>query len=289
MLRAARADLVIDDNEDDDRDHDYDLDENEIYEQMEWIENGGNAMTLHFWKDKNIDLSFQSISSVSPIMYIPKFNWKDERRHLLRISMAKIRGVDDPETYLRRSVLINNTVKRLQKDSAVNYRFQPPLSDVHEKTSDVSNKWDLENPCDEVASYKHNYTENSSFDYKQPIIVETYSINNIHPAANTAIQNNFPLNVSTQFSSENSFLNESLHTPSSHKTLQDDQNICDQQFSSRSLKQAASSFQMYSSQPCGLQYRNTLYEATTADFSESNSSTVLDSVVYHSLIASLET
>lgn len=293
MLRtAAKADLVIEDDDDDD--DDYDFDENDIYEQMEWIESGCNAMTLHLWKDKDVDLSFQSISSVSPIMYIPKFNWREERHHLLRISMAKIRGVDDPESYLRRSVLINNTVKRLQKDGAVSCRFQRPSS-VHEKNSDESNKWDLENSCNEIVSYKHDYCDENGFHYNKDVTDDDIddddddsTINDIYPDTVTVTQNNFQLSVSRQLSSENSFSSESLHTPVSSKTLQDEQSTCDQPFSCRTLKQACS-LQMYSSQPCGLQYRSTIYEANNIDFSESKSSTVLDSVVYSSLIASLET
>lgn len=291
MLRtAAKADLVIEDDDDDDDDDDYDFDENDIYEQMEWIESGCNAMTLHLWKDKGVDLSFQSISSVSPIMYIPKFNWREERRHLLRISMAKIRGVDDPETYLRRSVLINNTVKRLQKDGAISYRFQPPSSVVHEKNSDESNKWDLENSRDEIVSYKHDYCDENGFHFNKHATTndDDATVNHIYSDAETATHNNFQLSVSTQFTSENSFSNEILHTSVSPKTLQDDQSVCDQPFSCRTLKQACS-VQMYSSQPCGLQYRNTIYEANNTDFSESKSSTVLDAVVYSSLIASIET
>lgn len=41
---------------------------------------------------------------------------KDERRKLLKISVNKLRNIDDAETFLRRSVLIHNTVRRLQRE-----------------------------------------------------------------------------------------------------------------------------------------------------------------------------
>nr|ADY39532.1 hypothetical protein [Hottentotta judaicus] len=42
--------------------------------------------------------------------------WKDERRKVLKMSVNKLRRIDDPEAYLRRSVLINNTVRKLQME-----------------------------------------------------------------------------------------------------------------------------------------------------------------------------
>lgn len=50
------------------------------------------------------------------LLWTPKIKQKDERRKVLKISINKLRRIDDPEVFLRRSVLINNTMKRLQKE-----------------------------------------------------------------------------------------------------------------------------------------------------------------------------
>ena len=39
---------------------------------------------------------------------------REERRKVLKMSVRKLKDIDDPETFLRRSVLVNNTMKRLQ-------------------------------------------------------------------------------------------------------------------------------------------------------------------------------
>ena len=41
-------------------------------------------------------------------------NLSSVRRKVLRVSVRKLKAIDDPETFLRRSVLVNNTMKRLQ-------------------------------------------------------------------------------------------------------------------------------------------------------------------------------
>ncbi|XP_045178171.2 uncharacterized protein LOC123538267 [Mercenaria mercenaria] len=52
---------------------------------------------------------------VSPFLNTPKER-KDERKKILKISVKKIKQLDNPETYLRRTVLVNNTMKRLQTE-----------------------------------------------------------------------------------------------------------------------------------------------------------------------------
>ena len=52
---------------------------------------------------------------ISPFLNTPKQR-RDERRKLYRISMNKLRDIDDSETFLRRSVLINNLARRMQKE-----------------------------------------------------------------------------------------------------------------------------------------------------------------------------
>ncbi|XP_060554640.1 uncharacterized protein LOC132715625 [Ruditapes philippinarum] len=52
---------------------------------------------------------------VSPFLNTPKER-KDERKNILKISVNKIKKLDDPEIFLRRSVLVNNLTKRLQTE-----------------------------------------------------------------------------------------------------------------------------------------------------------------------------
>lgn len=49
-----------------------------------------------------------------PSMISAKYRQKEERRKVLKISCSKLKKIDDPEVSLCRSVLINNTMKRLQ-------------------------------------------------------------------------------------------------------------------------------------------------------------------------------
>lgn len=46
----------------------------------------------------------------------PKYKWKEERKRVLKLSVKKLRSIEDPEAFLSRSVLINNTLKRLQSE-----------------------------------------------------------------------------------------------------------------------------------------------------------------------------
>nr|CAH7769931.1 unnamed protein product [Callosobruchus chinensis] len=52
-----------------------------------------------------------------PSMISPKYRQKEERRKVLKISINKLKKIDDPEVSLCRSVLINNTMKKLQKEA----------------------------------------------------------------------------------------------------------------------------------------------------------------------------
>ena len=52
---------------------------------------------------------------ISALWNTPKQR-RDDKRRVLRISVQKLRQIDDPEHFLRRSVLINNTMKRMQRE-----------------------------------------------------------------------------------------------------------------------------------------------------------------------------
>ncbi|KAG5893758.1 hypothetical protein JTB14_001203 [Gonioctena quinquepunctata] len=59
-------------------------------------------------------------------MISAKYRQKEERRKVLKTSLNKLKKIDDPEASLCRSVLINNTMKKLQ-DEARNEKLQKQL------------------------------------------------------------------------------------------------------------------------------------------------------------------
>ncbi|XP_036140886.1 uncharacterized protein LOC105833277 isoform X2 [Monomorium pharaonis] len=52
-----------------------------------------------------------------PTMISAKYRAREERRRLLKISAGKLKRIEDPEASLCRSVLINNAVRRLQREN----------------------------------------------------------------------------------------------------------------------------------------------------------------------------
>ncbi|XP_045178134.2 uncharacterized protein LOC123538229 [Mercenaria mercenaria] len=62
-----------------------------------------------------IDEMYIPSKRVSPFLNTPKER-KDIRRNILKISVKKLKQLDDPESFLRRTVLVNNTMKRLQTE-----------------------------------------------------------------------------------------------------------------------------------------------------------------------------
>lgn len=50
-------------------------------------------------------------------LWSPRLRLRDERKRVLKLSLAKLRRIDDVESCLRRSVLLNNTLRRLQRDA----------------------------------------------------------------------------------------------------------------------------------------------------------------------------
>ena len=48
----------------------------------------------------------------------PKYRHKEEKKKMVKMSYKKLQKMDDPESLLCKAVLINNTLKYLQKSSA---------------------------------------------------------------------------------------------------------------------------------------------------------------------------
>lgn len=60
-------------------------------------------------------------------LWSPRLRLRDERKRVLKLSLAKLRRIDDAESCLRRSVLLNNTLKRLQCEARDEKATPPPL------------------------------------------------------------------------------------------------------------------------------------------------------------------
>ncbi|GFR29391.1 SERTA domain-containing protein [Trichonephila clavata] len=281
---AARANLVIDDDEASDE-------EDKIYEQMDWIEKE-NAVSL--WScdssSEEEDSSFDEKTN-GPVPFLSRSKWKDERRRLLRISMAKIRGVEDPEAYLRRSVLINNTVKRLQTDVPVDYRCHTSASTSFLQgnetyQNDNVSSWDVTKQT-QLNTFEYQYVSSASNDehfcnYPNPENCENMPCSsNFHLACASVSSDKVLHTLEHEGSHADSFCDKS---PADEQRLND--------VTSSSVSKQTSPLHMFSSQPCGLQYRNPVHsEDSREEYRESShsGSSLLDSVVYHSLVTSLET
>ncbi|XP_061552681.1 SERTA domain-containing protein 4 isoform X1 [Phycodurus eques] len=62
-----------------------------------------------FVDDDEASFSFRTYcQTVAPVL--------EERAHVLRLSLEKMRFIDDPEAFLRRSVLVNNLLRRIRAD-----------------------------------------------------------------------------------------------------------------------------------------------------------------------------
>ncbi|XP_053392840.1 uncharacterized protein LOC128555209 [Mercenaria mercenaria] len=64
-------------------------------------------------EEMGFDEAYIPSKRVSPFLNTPKER-KDIRRNILKLSVKKLKQLDDPEAFLRRTVLVNNTMKRLQ-------------------------------------------------------------------------------------------------------------------------------------------------------------------------------
>uniref|UniRef100_T1IQT4 SERTA domain-containing protein n=1 Tax=Strigamia maritima TaxID=126957 RepID=T1IQT4_STRMM len=62
------------------------------------------------------DLFLQQPAKKLSVYLNTKLRYKEERKRVLKLSISKLRQIDDPEVFLRRSVLISNTIKRLHRE-----------------------------------------------------------------------------------------------------------------------------------------------------------------------------
>lgn len=118
-----------------------------------------------------------------PTMISAKYRAREERRRLLKISAGKLRRIEDPEASLCRSVLINNAVRRLQRENRdEKTRSYGTLPVVASYMDDASKENNIAGVTDEETSSKKryaprieyspiNFTRNSNFTLNFTLLV----------------------------------------------------------------------------------------------------------------------
>lgn len=91
-----------------------------------------------------------------PSMISAKYRQKEERRKVLKISINKLKKIEDPEASLCRSVLINNTMKRLQKEARD--------EKIQKQQLNYPRCYDNDNFLNLKSEFIKNEMKNSSFD-----------------------------------------------------------------------------------------------------------------------------
>ncbi|XP_012227380.1 uncharacterized protein [Linepithema humile] len=109
------------------------------------------------------------IRRTRPTMISAKYRAREERRRLLKISAGKLRRIEDPEASLCRSVLINNAVRRLQRENrdekTRHYGAFPIVSSYMDETSkENSIAGNLIADVDEDASSRKRLADDSRND-----------------------------------------------------------------------------------------------------------------------------
>ncbi|XP_045480075.1 uncharacterized protein LOC123684729 isoform X2 [Harmonia axyridis] len=120
-----------------------------------------------------------------PSMISAKYRQKEERRKVLKISMSKLKKIEDPEASLRRSVLINNTMKRLQQEAKEEKIQKQQLN--YPRICESENLVNLKNEFikNEVKSSEHKVSNKviefleNDFDKKLAEEIETVKANSI--------------------------------------------------------------------------------------------------------------
>ena len=102
----------------------------------------------------------------------PKYRIKLERKKVLKISVMKIKNIDDPEAILRRAVLINNTLKAIQSSlrekkevitvESCGNTFHGSTQETCSYNKSIKNKIDFLSEIDLVPVSNINYEENNN-------------------------------------------------------------------------------------------------------------------------------
>lgn len=251
-----------------------------------------------------IDDAFLSSRRRLPQLWNPRMRWKDERRKVLKLSLNKLRRIKDPEIFLCRSVLINNTVKHLQREIR-----EEKTSRHHAvgRTSYISGTCSSSTDPGSFAS--HSSSKSWSFDAEPADVIprkascDSVSFSSVSGTEEGISNYDELFNLEEVLQIDERCRQSMPHTESASGQLTschsvaftcpvpNSNNECPKHvYSSRCRGKSQddrSSRRPASPNPCATQYRIN-HDSYRSD-APSHGSSVLDSVVYQSLLASLET
>lgn len=267
-------------------------------------------------------------------MWNSRQRWKDERKRVLKLSLAKLAEIEDPELCMHRSVVINNTVKRLHMDiknerqaklrqrqqrmDLFNERFHSTErigdaidSSQSSKVSPSVDSYD-DSSCDEMFGISEDFLRVTIPDRRVPTPIPTNPLNqSVSEDSRDSQMDTSEPPVTSRESSQTTCYSSTSNSLTSCDTAMDSASSSSLNArrtgatnvattittttnsnssstgSSSSPRRLVSSVPTNSGSQCATQYR------TSRDVSCSSSSfdprvPILDTVVYHSLLASLE-
>lgn len=263
-----------------------------------------------------------------PQMWNSRQRWKDERKRVLKLSLSKLAEIEDPELCMHRSVVINNTVKRLHMDiknerqaklrqrqqrmDLFNERFHSTErigstdSSQSSKVSPSVDSYD-DSSCDEMFGISEDFLRVTIPDRRVPTPIPTNPINQSvsedsrdsqmdtsePPVTSRDSQttcysstNNSLMSCDTAMDSASSSSLNARRTGATNAAATTTTNSNSSNGSSSSPRRLVSSVPTNSGSQCATQYRTSRDASSNSSFDPRVP--ILDTVVYHSLLASLE-
>lgn len=127
----------------------------------------------------------------------------NEKQTVLNLSLHKLQRIEDPESFLRRTVLISNTIKRLRAWTGSELRILQNQRDKEDTGSCFACTLPCKRPRLHVTDLLNSNTENLRGDYDQELITKPDTTNmkevnppKINPAGNSLVCH-LPLTLST--------------------------------------------------------------------------------------------
>ena len=148
----------------------------------------------------------------------PKYKWKEERKRVLKLSVKKLRSIEDPEAFLSRSVLINNTLKRLQTE----VREEKSIKKANSAAMMMSSM--MASESDSMTSMTSTTSEVSMATYS-PSPYSFYSIEKAYREEVERLDNNNGNQLCTRDTS--GFVNHHHHHHHAEAVLQEDKGVLD--------------------------------------------------------------
>lgn len=264
-------------------------------------------------------------------MWNSRQRWKDERKRVLKLSLSKLAEIEDPELCMHRSVVINNTVKRLHMDiknerqaklrqrqqrmDLFNERFHSTEriggSTDNSQSSKVSPSVDSydDSSCDEMFGISEDFLRVTIPDRRVPTPIPTNPLNQSvsedsrdsqmdtsePPVTSRESQttcysstSNSLMSCDTAMDSASSSSLNARRTGATNvaTTTTTTTNSNSSTGSSSSPRRLVSSVPTNSGSQCATQYRTSRDASSSSSFDPRVP--ILDTVVYHSLLASLE-